>query len=84
MIKVSYKTQVFTENEFLEQDDFTSVTFINQGLDNVTILKDILIEPEKQFALINEEGTIIDQQIPIEFAESGATKKLIALKVYYG
>ena len=73
--RVSYKTQLFVLYLFLEQDDFTSVIFINQGLDNVRVLKDILIEPEKQFAFINEKELTIDQQFPIEFAGGGSSQQ---------
>lgn len=80
---VNYKTQIITENGFLEADGFSSVKFINIGSDEAYILKNMpLTTSGETFSLENREFVEISQNIPVEFVTT-ANPKVIAIKSYY-
>lgn len=82
--KVEYKTQLITENDFIDPDGYSSIVFTNFGTDKAFILNDIELEEGKTEYMIELPNVAQKQKINVKFeGGAGLTQKVVARKIYY-
>ncbi len=82
--KVSYKTEVFTKNDQVKANGFSSLEFIMKGDDNIIIHDGIELDSNTpSFEFINRPTEVIATNISFKFAGTGVDPKLVVVKTYY-
>ena len=83
-IKVKYTTEIIINSLTLVPDGYSCISFQNIGECDATILDNIPLsvdDPERCFK--NDPGQIISCHIPVLFANTEESKKILIVKTYY-
>lgn len=80
--KVSYKTELLTENSMIRPDGFSCLSFRNQGESNVIINRSIKIAPGESL-FINEKPIVsINSDMIIHFTGQGLNELVVIYSFY--
>ena len=77
------KNNVYTKNETILADGFSSILMKNTGVDTVYINDNILIAPGSTFGFDNMPYVTIGENISVMFGGTDTDKKLLVIKTYF-
>lgn len=79
MAKIQLHTKQITENTRIAPDGCSSMTFINQGEDEATIMGCVTIEPSSSVSIELDAADVIDTDIEVHFAYKSDNRNLAVI-----